>query len=163
MPILVAETRNGNFCYRFKFWRKREIRLPEKIMTPLHGNAENAAVQRASLHFEKDLLWLQAAFVLPPGLSRDLHVSLEVGIRTAKESSLLIFGPFETEPAARGIELVRKIAIARTKLNPFSKSYPLKALDEIKITLGDYGGPAKFEIFSPLCEATFSRENKMWV
>ncbi len=162
MTIKAVGNNNGKHLYRFKFWGRHDIVLPQKEMVAPRGGPSPAILNQAQLIFEKDRLRVLAAFIPQREISGNLYAALELEIRSRKVFGSLRFPPFQTERFHGGIKLDREVEIKRFLFNPSKWIYPLSALEEITLILGDYGRLKDLDLFSPLCAATFFKVGKMW-
>jgi hypothetical protein len=162
MVIKAAGNHKGKHLYRFKFWGRQNIILPQKEMVASRGGQSLVVLNQAQLLFDKDSLRVRAAFIPRKEIPGDLYAALELDIKSRKIWGSVHLGPFQTERVSGGIKLDDEVDIQRFLFNPSKWIYPLRALKEITLLLGDYGRLKDLDVFSPLCAATFNKVNKGW-
>ena len=162
MAIKAVGNSNGKHLYRFKFWGRHNIILPQKEMIALRGGPSPANLKQAQLLFEKDRLRILAVFSPQKKIPGNLYAALELEIRGRRASGSLQFFPSLTERFPGEIKLDREFEIKRFLFNPSKWIYSLRALEKITLFLGDYGKFKSLDMFSPLCAATFTKTGKRW-
>lgn len=162
MPVLALQPAKENYRHCFRFWSRAEIRLPWKGMKAWQAAPMEVFIGQARLLFEKNKLRVQALFTSPAQLPEELFVRLELCIRTAAKTNILLLGPFKTREMIGGVELDRFIDIKRVRLNPLGQSYRLSSLNEIRLQLGTMGQIDHPDLFGPLAEAAFSKKRNSW-
>jgi|GEM_PF-2903080 len=162
MSIKAVGNNKGSHLYRFKFWGRHNIVLPQKEMVALRGGQTLAILNQAQLLFDKDSLRVRAVFVPQKEISGNLYAALKLEIRNRKAFGSLRFPPSLTERFPGGIKLDREVKIKRFLFNPSKWIYSLRALKEITLILGDYGRLKDLDLFSPLCAATYTKMDKRW-